>query len=312
MSFVSSIFNLLRFNRKNWKAVVLCVFAATVFWFFNALNKSYTTNISFPLQFEYNVENYVAVRPLPDVVRLNVTGMGWDLFRRSLGLKVPPLIISLDRPSEIKKIVGSPALFANQLEGMEINFLLSDTLHLALEPKGKRWVSLKLDAPSILFRKGYGLVSEVTLFPDSVFIEGPWKLVSSISEPVYIKLEQRNIDDNFMEDVEVKFLNDELIKRDPPTVSVHFEVDELIEVKDSVKLELVNLPKVARPLIGLKTVPTTLLVPKRQMPLFFADSLKAEVDLKDFPRGERKVLPVIQGLPPFSSVVRLDSITVKF
>jgi len=292
--------------------VVLCVFAATVFWFFNALNKSYTTNISFPLEFEYNVENYVAVRPLPAAVRLNVTGMGWDLFRRSIGVKVPPLIIPLERPSEIKKIVGSPALFANQLERLEINFVLTDTLHLALEPKGTRWISLGLDAPSILFRNGYGMVSEASIYPDSVFIEGPWKLIQSISEPVAIRLEQRNIDENFMEDVEVKFLNDELIKRDPPTVSVHFEVDQLVNVKDSVKLILSNLPKGARPIIGLKKIPVTLAIPKRQLPQFYADSLKAEVNLKDFLKGERKVLPYIVGLRPFARVIAVDSITVKF
>jgi hypothetical protein len=312
MSFVTSIFNFLRFNRKNWKAVVLCVFAATVFWFFNALNKTYTTNISFPLQFEYNVDNYTAVRPLPDVVRLNVTGMGWDLFRRSVGVKVPPLLITLERPSEIKKIVSSPALFANQLERLEINFVLTDTLHLALEPKSKRWITLRLNAPSILFRRGYGLVSEASIFPDSVFIEGPWKLIRSISEPVYLKLDQRNIDENFMEDVEVKFLNDELIKRDPPTVSIHFEVDELVEMQDSIELSLVNIPPGARPLIGLKSIPCTLAIPKKQMSAFSIDSLRAEIDLKDFPKGQRKVLPKIQGLPPFSRVLALDSISVKF
>jgi len=312
MSFVNSIFNFLRFNRKNWKAVVLCVFAATVFWFFNALNKTYTTNISFPLQFEYNAENYVAVRPLPDLVRLNVTGMGWDLFRRSLGVKVPPLVISLERPSGIKKIVGNPALFANQLERLQINFVLTDTLHLALEPKSKRWVTLKLDSPSILFRTGYGMVSEATVYPDSVFIEGPWDLVRSISEPVYLKLDQRNIDENFREDVEIKFLNNELIRRDPPTVSVRFEVDELVNVSDSVRLELINLPKGVQPLLGIKAIPCTFAIPKKEMASFSSDSLKARVDLKDFKRGETRVSPTLVGLPPFSRVTRLDSLTIKF
>src|SRR5436190_17094022 len=104
MSVINSIFNLLRFNRKNWKAVVLCGFAATVFWFFNALNKNYTTNINFPIAFEFNQDNYVAVRPLPQVVRVNVTGMGWSLFRKSVGLNVPPLVVPLERPAETKKI----------------------------------------------------------------------------------------------------------------------------------------------------------------------------------------------------------------
>jgi hypothetical protein len=314
MRFITSILNLLRFNRKNWKAVALCIFAATIFWFFNALNKNYTTNLTFPLAFDYNTENYVAVRPVPHSIRLNVTGMGWDLFRRSVGVKVPPLVIPLERPSEIKKIVGStlPALFANQLERFEINFVLTDTLHLALEPKATRWITLRLDSPSILFRKGYAMTSEAAIHPDSVFIEGPWGLVRSLAEPVYLKLQQRNIDENFREDVEVKFLNDELIKRDPPTVSVSFTVDELVQVRDSVPLMLVNYPKGAYPYLGVKKLPCVLGIPSKEMPSFHADSLAAIVDLKNFSRGEEKILPQVKGLPPYSQVLSIDSIYVKF
>ena len=137
MNIIQSIFNLLRFHRKNWKAVVLCIFAATVFWLFNSLNKNYTTNINLPLVFDYDREHYIAIRPLPEAVRFNVTGGGWNLFRKSVGLKVPPLIIPLPQPSEVKKIVGStlPALITNQPEGFSINFVLTDTLHVAIEPK---------------------------------------------------------------------------------------------------------------------------------------------------------------------------------
>ena len=78
MRLFNSILNIFRFNRRNWRAVVLCVFAATIFWFFNALNKSYTTNINFPLSFDYDRDNFVPVRNLPAQVRLNVTGNGWD------------------------------------------------------------------------------------------------------------------------------------------------------------------------------------------------------------------------------------------
>ena len=105
MSFFNSIFNILRFNKKNWKAVVLCIFTATVFWFFNALNKDYTTTISFPLAFDYDRDRFIPVEPLPRDVRINVTGIGWNLFRRSTRVKVPPLVIPLDRPADVKKIV---------------------------------------------------------------------------------------------------------------------------------------------------------------------------------------------------------------
>ena len=119
MRIIYNIFNILRFNRRNWKAVVLCIFTATVFWFFNALNKTYTTNISFPLSFDYDDDNFLPVGNLPANVRLNVTGNGWELFKRSTGVKLDPLQIPLERPGDVKKIVGSGLKFSftNQLNG---------------------------------------------------------------------------------------------------------------------------------------------------------------------------------------------------
>jgi hypothetical protein len=314
MRIIQSIFSLLRFNRSNWKAVALCIFAATVFWLFNALNKSYTTNINLPLVFEYDQENYVAVRPLPQAVRFNVTGVGWNLFRRSAGLRVPPLTVPLPQPGEVKKIVGStlPALVANQPEGFAINFVLTDTLHIAIEPKSSKWIKVEVKTPTLLLKKGYGLVSDIKVSPDSLFIEGPMKLINSLPQYVDLKLEDRNIDSDFSEDIEVKFLNDELIKRNPPTVSVTFDVDRYVEINDSVRLIIINPPKNSWPVIGGEKLSCAIAMPESFQNTFSPDSLKAVVDLKNIKRGEKKILPTIVGLPPYSYVVKLDSISIKF
>jgi hypothetical protein len=314
MRFIQSIFNLLRFNRKNWKAVALCIFAATVFWCFNALNKSYTTNINFPLVFDYDQENYMPVRPLPQVVRFNVKGVGWNLFRRSAGFKVPPLVLPLPQPGEIKKIVGStvPALLTNQPEGFTINFVLTDTLHVAIEPKTTRWIGLEVDMPSILFKKSFGLTSDVKITPDSILVEGPVKLIHSLPDPVYLKISERNIDDNFADEVEVKFLNDALIKRHPPTVAVNFKVDKFVDVVDSVRLEVANPPKNSWPFIEGKQLVCTIAIPESSTGYFSSDSVRAVIDLKNVTKGKRKVLPTLKGLPPFAKVIKLDSVTIKF
>lgn len=313
MSFVNSLLGMLRFNRKNGKAVVLCIFAATIFWFFNALNKNYTTNITFPVSFDYNVENYIAVRPLPHQVKINVTGIGWDLFRRSIGIKVSPLVIPLERPSEVKKIVGStlPMLFVNQLERLQINFVLTDTLFIALEPKASRWISLKLDTPSLLFRDGHTIVTKPVIRPDSIYIEGPFKLVQSISEPFYLKIDDRNIDRNYSEEMEVKFLNQELILRNPPVVSVSFEVDALITVKDSLELVFRNAPP------GLKLPrkhllwPCELRIPKRYAGNYHRDSVSAIIDLAGIKQEQQWVFPSIEGLPPQAYISKADSIQLN-
>lgn len=312
MRFINSILSILKFNKRNWKAVTLCVLAASVFWIFNALNKDYTTNVSFPISFDYNIGSYVPIRPLPEDVQINVTGMGWDLFRTTLGWRISPLIIPLERPAEIKKIVTAPALFASQLEEYKINYILTDTFRIALEPKTSRWISVRADTASMLIRQNYAIVSAIEVTPDSVFIEGPLELVRSLQEPIYVKLSQRNIDEDFQDDIEVKFLNDELIKRDPPTVQVRFAVDELVAVKDSVRLQLVNFPKGANPYYGVSKVRASFLIPERSLDRYDPDSTIAVLDLSEFEKGVKRIRPEVAGLPPYSRVTDIDSVFVKF
>ncbi len=104
----------------------------------------------------------------------------------------------------------------------------------------------------------------------------------------------------------------ELIKRDPPTVSVNFEVDNYVEIVDSVTLEVANPPKHAWPFIEGKELVCTIAIPESHRNTFSANSLKAVVDLKNVTKGEKKVLPIIAGLPPFARVVKLDSVSIKF
>lgn len=313
MSLLNTIFNILRFNRRNWKAVVLCVFAATVFWFFNALNKTYTTNINFPLNFQYDNQNFVPVELLPQFVSLNVTGNGWELFKRSTGVKMKPLEIPLERPSEVKKIVGSglPPVFSNQLTGLEINFVLSDTLYLDLEPKAGRWIKLALDSIQYNLKEGYGLASEIAVMPDSTFIEGPQRIITKLKEPVKLKIPQRNIDEHYIRNIQVDLPFSEVITRQPPAVSVMFNVEEMITVQDSISLVIENIPPTVSEVMTSGKIPVTLSIPESFLEELNLDSVRAVLDLKDFIRGAAKILPRVDGLPPYSSVIKIDSVIVR-
>jgi hypothetical protein len=314
MSFISSIFNLLRFNQKNWKAVGLCIFTATVFWFFNALNKNYTANITFPVKIEFDNENYIPVKDLPDQVRLNVSGVGWNLLRRSIGLKLPPLTIPLERPADVQKIVGStlPALFSNQVEGIDINFVITDTLYLDIEPKAHRWLSLKLDSAHKFIRPGWGLVSKPILSPDSVYLEGPSRMLMNLHEPHELVLPIQNINTNFEELVGVRFQYNEFIKSFPPAVQVSFEVDRFVTVSDSVPLKLVNIPSRVRSLMGTQKVHYSMEIPERLVSGLQGDSLNAVVDLKNFKAGKAKMVPVLNNLPSYARNIVVDTIRVQY
>ena len=313
MSFVNSIFNILKFNRRNWKAVVLCIFTATVFWFFNALNKTYTTNINFPLAFDYDEENFMPVDGLPQSVRINVTGNGWELFKRSTGVKLDPLQIPLERPAEVKKIVGSGLTFAftNQLNGLEINRVLNDTLYLDLEPRIGRWIKLAVDSIQYNIKQGHGLTSDIAIVPDSTYVVGPKRIVEMIKEPVMLDIPQRNIDEYYIKNIEVELPFQKVLSREPVSVSVMFNVEEMITVRDSIQLVVENIPPSVSDVMNSGKLPVTLSIPESFMEGLRMDSVKAVLDLKTFSGGTARILPRVEGLPPYSHVVKIDSVIVR-
>jgi len=314
VSFVNSIFNFLRFNKRNWKAVVLCLITATVFWFFNALNKDYAANITLPLAFEYNQENFVPVKPLPESIKLNISGLGWELFRKSSGLKVPPLVIPLERPTEVKKIVGSglTLLLAPQLEGLKINYVLNDTLFIDIDERIKRKLHLTVDSVENYLAPNVGLLGEIQITPDTIWVEGPKKLIAELPLVLSLSLGRKNIDKNFSDEVEIKLPHADRIKRHTPVVGVSFSVDELVEKRDTIPLTILNQPFRLKSIVTVKSVQCTYKVPAGAAASIQPDSVLAVIDLKNFKKGTYVIAPQLVGLPPAARLVKIDSVRVNF
>lgn len=294
--------------------MALCLVAATVFWFFNALNKTYTTQLSFPVEFQYDQDNFVSVGKLPTQVKMNVTGMGWTLIRRSVGVKVPPLLLLLERPSEVKKIIGSTLSqrFANQVEDLQINFIATDTLHLDIEPLDGRWLSVTHSDLQKFLKKGYGLASTVTITPDSVFVQGPRSLVESLPEPYPVQFSRKGIDESV--EIQVPFFeNDELIIVEPTSVQVSFRVEKLIEHRDSVKLEIIHIPSKLKPVVDSRLIHYTFQLPTSVLHTNYnRNTIRAILDFEKINTKKARVAPQVSGLPLFAKLLQVDSIQVSF
>jgi hypothetical protein len=243
---------------------------------------------------------------------MNVSGIGWDLFRKSSGLKVPPLVIPLDRPSDVKKIVGStlPALFSNQLSGVQINFVLMDTVFVDIDERVRKRVRIKIDSINKYIHPDYGIVNEVTIEPDKVWVEGPKRAISALKSELIISLPKRNIDNNFNE--EIAFQSNKLIKREPPTIEVSFDVEKLIEVSDRIQLVVMNAPKRLKSSIDVTEISCTYRLPVSLVNTLSGDSLHAVIDLNKYSPGKQTISPHVIGLPKYAHLIKVDSVRVNF
>ena len=314
LSFFRAISNLLRFDRTNWKALALCFFAATIFWIFNALNKNYAANVRYPLQFEYDVANFIPVDPLPASLTLNVSGNGWELLRKSVNIKIPPISMALERPAETRKIATSNLLpvVASQLGVLQLNYIVTDTLRLKIEPRATRKIRLEANLKEVSFRNSFGRTSPVVILPDSITLEGPKSLIDNLNDTVVVKVTASSLNSNFRETLEIPVANNELIRRNPPVAEVMFEVGAMDEIERKLKLKMQKIPWGIE--IEKDCVRCLFRVPQKDRMLFLTEvaSLSASFTLIEMTKGETvSFLPKVEGLPPYVSLVLIDSVKVK-
>ena len=310
MKFLRVIFSLLRFDRTNWTALALCLFAAAVFWVFNALNKDYDTQLLLPLRVEFDEERFASAEAIPAMLPVNIHGNGWELLRNSLGYKVPFVSVPLDRPAGSHRIPGS-ALAPNvisQLGDLKLNFVVLDTLRLKIEPRVTRKIKLVADISRVSYRSNLGRTGPVTIEPDSVILDGPQNYLEALPDTLSIVLPARRITAQYRETLEIELANGEFIRRNPPVAEVIFNVGTMVE-------RSYRLPVTGQP--GLSIEPDTVALAIRipaQIPGGSPDSLRLtlEIPAVTLERGQvTRVVPRVAGIPPYATVLSLDSIDVK-
>jgi hypothetical protein len=169
-----------------YRAVTACLLASGLFWQMNALNKTYTTRLSFPLRWHYDTARYVPLRPLPEQLPVTVTGRGWRLLRVNLGWGVQPAIL---RPVTVPGTRYLPAKawrrgLQTGLEGLEINEWAGDTLRLTFDRYATRRLPLVLRSVTPDSTQAY----TARFTPAVLTFRGPSSIISQLPNPYPIVL----------------------------------------------------------------------------------------------------------------------------
>lgn len=174
-----------------YRAITACLLAAGLFWQMNALNKTYTTRLNFPLAWRYDSARYVPLRPLPARVAVTVTGQGWRLLRANLGWGTHPAEL---RPVPLPGTRYLPddawrRGLQNALEGVQVNEWSGDTLRLTFDHYASRRLPLALPADSA---RRY----RAAFTPAVVAFSGPSSLVQALPSPYPVMVPMPDKDGN--------------------------------------------------------------------------------------------------------------------
>ena len=264
----------------NWKVVLLSFLGATTFWFFSALGKDYNYRIQCPIEFVYNEDSLVAIKPLPQYVDIDVSGGGWDLFRDSFWFGSDPIKIELDNPAAIRYLTRPTIMpiVSDQLDEFRINFLFTDTLYIDIDRKVSKKVNLKLDSLGVSMDTDYRIITPITLSPDTATIFGPSSFIDTLDHEYVVRLDAEEIDKTFNRLVKLGLPEDWDIRSTPPTVNVQFGVDRFDRLELATVVELQNFPEDSSVYVTDPAITVRFVVQNELREEYFSEDFKVVVD----------------------------------
>lgn len=281
---------------QNWKAIALCVITASIFWFFNALNKDYTTKLQYPITFVYNSDSLISTVKLPSSIEINVSGGGWQLFRKSISFSNTPLSVELQDPTSVKYLTrySLMPLISDQFRELNINFVDSDTIKLGFEVMEEQKLALQIDTTKLEYGELYEKSSPVNITPDSLIFKGPSSFFDTLSSVFTLSPEMHDIDDDVNTEVSLSDYLPKFVKTTPSAVEISFRVKEYDEMQITVPITEINFPDDSSIFLQKSKVKAS---------FWILDSKRDELDIRDF-----FIIADYMGVNPMDSTLKLDVI----
>ncbi|MFD2513895.1 hypothetical protein ACFSRY_08465 [Pontibacter locisalis] len=273
--------------------------AASTFWLLNALNKSYSTQTTYPVKFVFDEAELIPIKPLPEEIVINVTGKGWKLLRKSLRVEVQPAEVYIRNLPRNNYLLGSalrPAL-VNALDGLQLNFVVTDTLYFNFDERVSRTIPLRLDPSQKVTGDKHAVVGPVLIEPDSVTFTGPSSMVDSLPSPLYVQLPEQQITEPAKIKVPLNYDNKAMVKATVAEAEVSLNVRNLVQEERQLVPEVINKPAGREISLRPQYVLVRYQLLEDSIPLLNRDNFKVVLNYRNYNRQDSTLVPELVQKP---------------
>jgi hypothetical protein len=291
----------------------MCLLAATTFWFLNALNKDYSTRITYPVQFEYDDSVYVPISDLPQKVRLNVSGYGWNLLKKTLRLNSQNITYRITNPLRTNYITGASLMvpITEQIRDIRVNYIVEDTIFLDFDRIESRQVALTIDSTAINLANGYRLVSSINITPGAINFKGPSTLLQALPDAILLNIPYKGIDENFSENIVINYVQNPLIQSDVNKAQVSFTVAPFVKETQLVSISKLDFPKKDSIVLGDNILEVSYWLRKDEATKVRPEDFRLIADFKTFNKADSTVKIFLEQKPSFVSDIRVNKALIK-
>jgi hypothetical protein len=300
-------------SNQDFTVVLLSILGATIIWVLSALNKTYTSVITCPIELEYEGENTIMVKSPPEFVEANVTGVGWDLLKQSISFNKEPLRITLENPVETRQIAGYTIqpLLSQHLAALNLNFIVTDSVTFNIQPKVTKKVNLAVDPDAIDLEGLFEIIGPIQLIPDTARFTGPKTMMDTMRDILYLKTPFENVDDDVNRTIAVNPFNERLITANPQEVLIQFDVSRMINFRQSFPIETLNFPPDSSVMIDPQQVVLNFRIQEEFIDIFPETDFVITADMKDINPEDSTIALNLVETPFYVEDVTMDTLNVK-
>lgn len=229
--------------KRNIVVLIISFLFALAMWIYIGLSENYIVNISIPINLKLSQKQALASE-LPSTIDITLKGKGWDLLTVMLGHKPVYNLdlsnykrnIKLSPISDLKSIIGIP-------EHITVLNIYPDTLDIVFDNITEKYLKVKNNL-IVIPKDGYIIVGNPKIEPDSVKVYGASSILIKLKHIPTISLTIENVNQKFSRIVDLKDTLANLIKIEPKTVTIFYNIELLAEKKlEGINISIRDLPE---------------------------------------------------------------------
>lgn len=316
---LKGLFNLqILLNDRRLFTFVICLTIATALWFLNALSKSYTTTLSYPVKYINPPSNQFLANTPASEFEITVEGYGFSLLRHKMAFSFSPVLLNL---TTIKQNFGDKAKqvtvptgdLVKQISGqiskeVKILDIRPQVITLVMDSLKTKKVTVKPVVELDLMPQ-YFLSDSIVLNPPAVEISGPAAIIDTIE---FLRTEPQAFNEvktSIQQVVKIICPEHTTLSDDKTTMYIH--VEKFTEKEVRLHLQAKNIPEGAQVKLFPSEVKITFLVNLSEYNNINEDNFTAYVDLNSGNNKETlKVL--LDHAPPDIKMIRVNPENVEY
>jgi len=316
---IKGLFNLqILKNDRRLITFAICLMIATALWFLNALSKSYTTTLSYPVKYINPPNNQFLSNTPVSEFEITVEAYGFTLLRHKMAFSFSPVLLNLttikqNHDGDRKEVTVHTEDLVNQIatqisKEVKILNIRPQVITLVLDSLKTKKVDIK-PVVDLELMPQFFLSDSVVLNPPAVDITGPATAIDTI-DFLYTEPQSFNEVNTSVQQV-VKVIHPENTKLSNDKVTMYIHVEKFTEKELRLPLHAKNIPEGSEVKLFPSEVKVTFLVNLTEYENIDENNFIAAVDLNS--RGNGETLKVsLDNAPADIKMIRISPENVEY